>query len=57
MDSHAPKKIVLLASMKALSNDEKCFFYFRLKALFVLKIFEFLSRLFGHAEKTAWIKR
>ena len=24
-------------------------FYFTLKALFVLKIFKFLSRLFGHA--------
>ena len=28
-------------------------FYFILKALFVLKIFKFLSRLFGHAGKTA----
>ena len=28
-------------------------FYFILKALFVLKIFKFLSRLFGHVEKTA----
>ena len=27
-------------------------FYFNLKALFVLKIFKFLSQLFGHAEKT-----
>ena len=27
-------------------------FYFILKALFVLKIFKFLSRLFGHAGKT-----
>ena len=26
-------------------------FYFILKALFVLKIFKFLSRLFGHVEK------
>ena len=29
-------------------------FYFILKALFVLKIFKFLTRLFWHAEKTAW---
>ena len=28
-------------------------FYFILKALFVLKIYKFLSRLFGHVEKTA----
>ena len=28
-------------------------FYFILKALLVLKIFRFLSRLFGHAGKTA----
>ena len=28
-------------------------FYFILKALFVLKIFKFLSWLFGHIEKTA----
>ena len=27
-------------------------FYFTLKALFVLKLFKFLSRLFDHAEKT-----
>ena len=28
-------------------------FYFILKAFFVLKIFEFLSCIFGHVEKTA----
>ena len=32
-------------------------FYFILKALFVLKIFKFLSWLFGHVEKTAWLER
>ena len=31
-------------------------FYFILKALFVLKIFKFLSWLFGHVEKTAWLE-
>ena len=31
----------------------KNFFNFILKALFVLKIFKFLSLLFGHVEKTA----
>ena len=29
-------------------------FYLMLKALFVLKIFKFLSWIFGHVEKTAW---
>ena len=32
-------------------------FYFILKTLFVLKIFEFLSRPFGHVGKTAWLGR
>ena len=31
-------------------------FYFILKALFVLKIFKFLSWLFGHVEETAWLE-
>ena len=31
-------------------------FYFILKALFILKIFQFLSRLFGHAGKMAWLE-
>ena len=32
-------------------------FYFILKALLVLKIFKFLSRLFGHVGKMAWLER
>ena len=32
-------------------------FYLILKALFVLKIFKFLSWLFGHVEKTARLER
>ena len=32
-------------------------FYFILKALFVPKIFKFLSGLFDHAGKTAWLER
>ena len=39
---------------KPFTNDEKCF-YVMLKALFVLKIFKFLSWLFGHVEK-GWIR-
>ena len=31
--------------------------HFILKAVFVLKIFKFLSRLFGHEGKTAWSER
>ena len=32
-------------------------FYFTLKTLFVLKIFKFLSSLFGHVEKKARLER
>ena len=32
-------------------------FYSIVKAFFVLKIFNFLSWLFGHVEKTAWLER
>ena len=32
-------------------------FYFIIKALFFLKIFKFLSRLFGHVGKTAQLER
>ena len=34
----------------------KNIFYFILKALFVLKIFKFLSWLFGHVEKKTWLE-
>ena len=45
--SHLPKKVALM----------KIAFYFILKALSVLKIFKFLSWVFGHVEKTAWLER
>ena len=32
-------------------------FYFTLKALFLLKIFKFLSWLFGHIENSTWLDR
>ena len=35
------------SSLKIMKNA----FYYTLKALFVLKIFRFLSQLFGHVEK------
>ena len=28
-----------------------------LKAFFILKVFKFLSWLFGHLEKTAWLEK
>ena len=37
----------------SLSKEMKNASYFILKSLFVLKIFKFLSRLFGHVEKAA----
>ena len=55
--SHLPKKIVLFALMKAALKMMKNDFYFILKALFVLKIFKFLSWLFGHVGKRAWLDR
>ena len=51
-DSHLPKTFCYLldeSPLKMIKNS----FYFILKALFVLKIFKILSRLFGHARKTA----
>ena len=56
-DSHVPKKFCFIcfneSSLKLIKNA----FYFILTALFVLKIFKFLSRLFGHVGKTAWLER
>ena len=50
-DSHLPKKIVnyfIESPLKMMKNA----FCFILKALFVLKIFKFLSWFFGHVKKT-----
>ena len=52
-DSHLPKKLYycfIEIPLKMMKNA----FYFILKALFVLKIFKFLSWLFGHVRKTAY---
>ena len=51
------KNFALFALLKDLENDLKNAFYFFLKALFVLKIFKFLSWLFGHVEKKTWLER
>ena len=55
-DSHLPKKDFICFNGSP-SKMMKNTFYFILKALFVLKIFKFLSWLFGHVEKTAWWER
>ena len=53
LDTHLPNKIIFIffneSSLKMIKNA----FYFILKAVFVLKIFKFLSSLFGHIEKAA----
>ena len=56
-DSHLPKIFFIICFNDSPSKMMKSAFYFILKALFVLKIFKFLSWLFGHVEKTAWLKR
>ena len=39
--------LAIQSPLEVMKND----FYFTLKPLFVLKIFEFFSKLFGHVEK------
>ena len=56
-DSHLPKKIFFICFNNSPSRMMKKAFYLLLKALFVLKIFNFLSWLFGHVGKTAWLER
>ena len=54
--SHPQKNCVICFNenpIKVMKNA----FYFTLKALFVLKIFKFLSWLFGHVEKTSQLER
>ena len=46
------KKICVICFIESLLKMMKNAFYFNLKALFVLKIFKFLSCVFGHAGKT-----
>ena len=52
-DSHLPKKIIFICFNESPSKMMKNAFYFILKALFVLKIFKFLSLHFGYVEETA----
>ena len=46
-DSHLPKILLYLLQWKTFKNMKNAF-YFILKALFICKIFKFLSWLFGH---------
>ena len=55
-DSHLPKKFCVICLIESYLKVMKNAFYFILKALFALKIFKFLSRLFGHAVNTAWLE-
>ena len=56
-DSHIPKKNCIIYFIESPLKMMKNAFCFILKALFLLKIFELLSWLFGHLGKTAWLKR
>ena len=49
-DSHLPKKICF---NKSLLQKMKNAFYFILKPLFILKLFQLLYGLFGYVERTA----
>ena len=57
LDSHLPKYFFFICFNESPSKMMKNAFYFILKALFVLKIFKFLSWIFEHVEKTAWLER
>ena len=50
------QKICIICLIESSLNMMKNAFYFILKALFVLQIFKFLSWIFGHVEKTAWLE-
>ena len=50
-NSHLPKKISFIFFNESLLKIMKNSFYFTLKALFVPRIFKFLSWICGHAEK------
>ena len=55
-DSHLPKIFCVACLIESHLKVMKSAFYLILKALFVLKIFKFLSRLFSHVGKTAWVE-
>ena len=51
------KKNCVIWSIESPLQMMKNAFYFILKALFVLKVFKFLSWFFGHVGKTTWSER
>ena len=51
LNSHLPKKSLLYLLQWKPFKNYGIFFYFVLKALFVLKVLKFLSWLFGQVEK------
>ena len=53
----ACKNICVISFTKSTLKMIKNALYFVLEALFLLKIFKFLSQHFGHLEKTARLKR
>ena len=55
--SHLPKNFFFIYVNDCPSEMMKNDFDFILKALFVLKIYKFLSLLFGHVEKKAGLER
>ena len=55
-DSHFPNQICFYCFKGCSLKKMKNAFYCILRALFVLKIFKFLAWLYGHLEKTAWLK-
>ena len=56
-DSHLAKKICIICFTESLLRMMENAFHFISKALFVLKIFKFLSWQFGHVRKNAWLER
>ena len=50
------KNICVTCFIKSLLEIMRNAFYFILKALFIIKIFRFLSWLFGDVIKTVWLK-
>ena len=56
---HVPNKIFIICFIESPLKLMKNALYYILKTFFILKIFKFLSRLFGfgHKQKTAWLER
>ena len=57
LDSHLPKKIFFIRFSESPLKMMKNTFYFIIKALFILKIFKFLSCHFVHVKKTSLIRK